>query len=98
MGPYMCKRRKIVLVDETAYPPVIIGSNDWAAGWAVTLDDGRVIDIEGDIPRQREMALRFGVNVVMYTLSGNYKSDQVHSAALVERIGRGESQLPVEVD
>ena len=78
--------------------PVIIGSNDWAAGWAVTAEDGRVIDLEKDIARQSEIAVRFGVNVVMYTLSGNYKSDQVHSAALVERIGRGESQLPVEVD
>ena len=78
--------------------PVIIGSNDWAAGWAVTAEDGRVIDLEKDIARQSEIAVRFGVNVVMYTLSGNYKSDQVHSAALVERIGRGEAQLPVEVD
>jgi hypothetical protein len=78
--------------------PVIIGSNDWAAGWALTTDDGAIIDLEKDIPRQREMALRFGVNIAMYALSGNYKSDQVHAAALVKRLGEGNRELPGEID
>jgi hypothetical protein len=34
---------------------------------------------------QREQAYRFGVNVVMYALTGNYKSDQMHIEALFER-------------
>jgi len=38
--------------------------------------------------RQREMAYRFGVNVVMYVLTGNYKSDQVHVPAILERLGQ----------
>ena len=38
-------------------------------------------------PRQREMALRGGVNIVMYTLTGNYKADQVHVPELLERLG-----------
>lgn len=67
---------------------VIIGSNDWAAGWALTEDGEPIVSLETDIPRQREWAIRFGVNVAMYALSGNYKSDQVHAAALVERLGR----------
>jgi len=37
---------------------------------------------------QREMALRFGVNLVMYTLTGNYKADQVHVPAILERLGQ----------
>ena len=78
--------------------PVIIGSNDWAAGWAVTADEGAIIDLEKDIPRQREMAVRYGVNIAMYALSGNYKADQVHAAALVERLGEGNRELPGEVD
>ncbi len=78
--------------------PVIIGSNDWAAGWAVTADDGAVVELEKDIPRQREMAMRFGVNIAMYALSGNYKADQVHAAALVERLGQGKVPLPGEDD
>ena len=37
---------------------------------------------------QREMAMRFGVNLVMYVLTGNYKSDQVHVPAILERLGQ----------
>ena len=66
---------------------VIIGANDWAAGWAADEDGEFIISLENDMARQREFSLRFGVNVAMYTLSGNYKADQVHAAALIERIG-----------
>ena len=38
--------------------------------------------------RQREMAFRTGVNIVMYALTGNYKADQVHVPALLERLGQ----------
>jgi hypothetical protein len=37
---------------------------------------------------QREMAYRFGINLVMHVLTGNYKSDQVHVPALLERLGQ----------
>ena len=70
--------------------PVIIGGNDWASAWAV--DENRMPmfpvgrGYAGE--RQREMAYRFGVNVIMYVLTGNYKSDQVHVPALLERLGQ----------
>ncbi len=38
--------------------------------------------------RQREMAVRFGVNLLMYAMTGNYKSDQVHVPALLDRLGQ----------
>ncbi len=68
--------------------PIVIGSNDWAAAWAV--------DAAGDHPyatipggdRQRTLAYRFGVNLVMYALTGNYKGDQVHVPAILERLGQ----------
>ncbi len=68
--------------------PVIIGANDWAAAWA-TDEDGRPLfaTIPGG-PRQRTLAWRFGVNLVMYALTGNYKGDQVHVPALLERLGQ----------
>lgn len=66
---------------------VIIGSNDWAAGWAIDAETGTLVDLANDIPRQREMAVRFGVNIAMYALSGNYKADQVHAAELIRRLG-----------
>ena len=77
---------------------VIIGSNDWAAGWAITTDDGALVDLEKDIPRQREISIRYGVNIAMYALSGNYKADQVHAAALVERLGEDKRALPGETE
>jgi len=70
--------------------PVVIGGADWAAAWAV--DEGGaplVLVGRGQAgERQREMALRFGINLVMHVLTGNYKSDQVHVADLLERLGQ----------
>ena len=37
--------------------------------------------------RQRVLAYRFGTNLVMYALTGNYKGDQVHVPAILERLG-----------
>jgi hypothetical protein len=67
---------------------VIVGSNDWAGAWAVD-DQGRpaFACVPGGEP-QREMAMRFGVNLVMYVLTGNYKTDQVHVPAILERLGQ----------
>lgn len=55
---------------------VLIGSNDWAPAWA-----------RGGGSRQNEMALRFGINLVMYALTGNYKTDQIHVKHILERLG-----------
>jgi hypothetical protein len=67
--------------------PVIIGGNDWAAAWAVD-DKGRPLaDVSPGGDEQREMSVRFGINVVMYALTGNYKTDSVHASALLERLG-----------
>jgi hypothetical protein len=47
-----------------------------------------MLPMTGTDPRQREFAFRAGVNIVMYTLTGNYKADQVHAPALIERLGQ----------
>jgi hypothetical protein len=68
--------------------PVIIGANDWASAWAT---DGQGRPVYAVVPggeAQRETALRFGVNLVMYALTGNYKADQVHIEAILERLRR----------
>ncbi|WP_207483383.1 DUF4159 domain-containing protein [Arenibaculum pallidiluteum] len=67
---------------------VVVGGNDWAGAWAV---DGSGRPLNAVVPggeRQREMAYRFGVNLVMYVLTGNYKADQVHVPAILERLGQ----------
>lgn len=68
--------------------PVIIGGNDWAAAWAVDRQGRPLVAVVPGGERQREMAYRFGVNVVMYAFTGNYKTDQVHVPALLERLGQ----------
>ncbi len=68
--------------------PIVITSNDLAAAWATGRRGEPLQPITQTMPRQREMALRGGVNLVMYTLTGNYKADQVHVPALLERLGQ----------
>jgi hypothetical protein len=66
---------------------IIVGGNDWAAAWAM---DETQQPLYATVPggeRQREMAYRFGINLVMYTLTGNYKSDQVHLPSILRRLG-----------
>jgi hypothetical protein len=67
---------------------VIVGSNDWAAAWAIDEDGTPQFAIVPGGELQREMAFRFGVNLVMYALTGNYKADQVHVPAILERLGQ----------
>ena len=65
---------------------VVIGSNDWIAAWA---KDAQGVPLYAVVPggeQQREMAYRAGVNMVMYALTGNYKSDQVHAPAIMQRL------------
>ncbi len=67
---------------------VIITSNDFAGAWASRADGQAMLPLVPGEPRQREFAFRAGVNIVMYTLTGNYKADQVHVPALLERLGQ----------
>ncbi len=68
--------------------PVLVGRNDWAAAWAVT-DYGRpMFAVVPGGERQRELAYRFGVNLTMYAMTGNYKADQVHVPFILERLGQ----------
>ncbi|WBU54281.1 DUF4159 domain-containing protein [Paracoccus sp. SCSIO 75233] len=72
--------------------PVVLGGNSWAEAWAVD-DRGLPLFAIGaglDGERQREMAHRFGVNLIMYVLTGNYKSDQIHIPALLDRLQQEE--------
>ena len=67
---------------------VIIGANDWAAAWASDQSGRPLFAAVPGGEAQRETALRFGVNLVMYALTGNYKADQVHVEAILERLKR----------
>ncbi|MDH3262534.1 MAG: DUF4159 domain-containing protein [Paracoccaceae bacterium] len=70
--------------------PVVIGGNDWAAAWALDERGVPMFPVGRGFAgeRQREIAYRFGINLVMHVLTGNYKSDQVHVPALLDRLGQ----------
>ena len=68
--------------------PVVIGGHDWAAAWATDAAGRNPYATVPGGARQRVLAYRFGVNLVMYALTGNYKGDQVHIPALLERLGQ----------
>ncbi len=56
---------------------VIIGANDFAKAWAAGEDGSR----------EQEMVFRFGVNLVVHALTGNYKEDQIHLPHILKRLG-----------
>lgn len=65
---------------------LFVGDADYLAAWAVDERGRPIYSVDGgDV--QREMSIRFGVNLIIYILTGNYKEDQVHIPALLERLG-----------
>lgn len=74
--------------DHDGVASLIVGANDWAAAWARDANGRPLAPVMPGGERQREQAMRFGVNLVMYALTGNYKADQVHVPALLERLGQ----------
>lgn len=67
--------------------PIMITANDLAGAWAVDDQGNPLLPTVPNDPMQRIYAMRGGVNIVIYMLTGNYKSDQVHVPALLERLG-----------
>ncbi len=67
---------------------ILITENDLAGAWAQTEGGSYLYPTVPNDASQREIAYRVGVNIVMYTLTGNYKADQVHVPALLERLGQ----------
>lgn len=74
--------------DHDGVSAIVLGSNDWASAWARDEVGRPLAAVVPGGENQREMAIRFGINLVMYALTGNYKADQVHVPALLERLGQ----------
>lgn len=68
--------------------PIMITANDFAGAWAVDSSGQPLLPTVPGDPMQRTYALRAGVNIMMYMLTGNYKSDQVHVPIILERLGQ----------
>lgn len=65
---------------------LFVGDADYLAAWAVDERGRPLYSVDGG-DTQREQSIRFGVNLIIYILTGNYKEDQVHIPALLERLG-----------
>ncbi|MEL6858598.1 MAG: DUF4159 domain-containing protein [Pseudomonadota bacterium] len=76
---------------------LFVGDADYLAAWAVDERGRPIYSVDGG-DLQREMSIRFGVNLVIYILTGNYKEDQVHIPALLERLGEDEGVGDFEQD
>ncbi|HEV7320608.1 MAG TPA: DUF4159 domain-containing protein [Ensifer sp.] len=68
--------------------PIMITGNDFAGAWAVDVNGAPLLPTVPPDEMQREYAYRAGVNIMMYMLTGNYKSDQVHVPDLLQRLGQ----------
>ena len=68
--------------------PIMITANDLAGAWAIDASGAPMFPTVPSDPMQRIYAFRAGVNIMMYMLTGNYKSDQVHVPILLERLGQ----------
>lgn len=68
--------------------PIMITAADFAGAWAIDQSGRPMFPTVPANPLQRVYALRSGVNIMMYMLTGNYKSDQVHLPILLERLGQ----------
>jgi hypothetical protein len=67
---------------------ILVTSNDFASAWALDENNRPMFPVVPGGDGQREAAYRTGVNILMYALTGNYKADQVHVPALLERLGQ----------
>lgn len=67
--------------------PIMITTGDFAGAWAMDDVGNPLLPTVPPDENQREYAYRAGVNIMMYMLTGNYKGDQVHVPALLERLG-----------
>jgi hypothetical protein len=78
-----------VWIENRSLPSLLVGKHDWAGAWAFTPAGRPMFPLVPGGEIQRELAYRFGVNLVMYALLGDYKSDQLHVDTLLQQLGGG---------
>ena len=67
---------------------IMVTSNDFATAWALDDRNRPLYPVVPGGESQRELSFRAGINIVMHALTGNYKADQVHVPALLDRLGQ----------
>lgn len=72
-----------ILVDGRA--AVVLSANDLAGAWERDALGQWRLPVTPGGTRQREMAVRLGINIVLYSLTLDYKEDLVHLPLILER-------------
>ncbi len=67
---------------------LVYSANDLGGAWARDKLGQWTHDIIGGGSRARQLAIRLGVNIVMYALTLDYKKDMVHLPIILERLKR----------
>ena len=73
---------------------VIYSQNDLPGAWSRDSLGGWLYPMSHGGEREREMSFRLGVNLVMYSLTLNYKRDQVHVKHLLKKYRSRGGVLP----
>jgi len=82
------EQRRLSTGNADGVSAILITGNDMAGAWALTPAGRALLPVVPGGARQREYAIRAGINIVMYALTGNYKADQVHIPAILRRLGQ----------
>ncbi len=67
-------------------------SNDMGGAWSRDKLGHWHFDVISGGERQRQLSIRLGVNIIMYSLTLDYKKDMVHLPIILERLRRYQSQ------
>lgn len=71
---------------------LVYSTNDLAGAWSKSKLGHWSYDMIGGGNKQRKLSVRLGVNIVMYSLTLDYKKDMVHLPIILERLRRYHSQ------
>jgi hypothetical protein len=72
-------------IDQDDRTMVLYTRNDLGGAWMRDNFGNYLYPTSPGGDRQREMAFRLGVNIIMYSLCVNYKADQVHIPFIIKR-------------
>ena len=67
---------------------LVVSSNDQGGAWSRNKMGHWNYDVIVGGYRQRQLAIRLGVNIIMYSLTLDYKKDMVHLPIILERLRR----------
>lgn len=75
-------------IDIHGYTSVVLSPNDVHGAWAKDLLGNYLFTCEPGGEVQRMSAIKLMINVIMYSLTGTYKTDAIHQPFIEQKLGR----------